>query len=195
MTEVQVLADILDEAPRPYTVGEIASLSGLPSGRIAGWLVRNENYGRVSSRERGRITAGKPVAEYWRGDRPVRETFGTDLRMGAVRTRILGGERPVSWTDSTRTVYSIDRDGTLAVQKGSYTAPIGSVGRIEDTGSGVRIGIEGGPVLTFGGSDRWRRMRRDGRSVPTVFRRHTTPTASPTAPSAAGRSPRKRRGK
>ena len=150
------LGELMDRAPRPYTAGEIAEITGIDLGYIRAFLIRNTKKGKLSvriapRRDRSAITrSGKPSREYWRGGQDVAFTFGrgkiiTDRQMQDMAS----GIRPIQWRGSNATVWSLDEAEQVAVRRGNTVVCMGRAEGIALTDGGVQIRIQDGPRLEF----------------------------------------------
>lgn len=154
IAQTVLIGDALDRAPRPYTAQELAEVTGCDGYTILAFLNANTYAEHISCREVARDRpheTGKPLREYWRGDRTVWFTFGEgvekmDEKIGKSLTE---GKRPVSWKDGTRTVWSIDETETVSAMRGNNVVRMGKAQEIKALRTGYSIRIEGGPVLRF----------------------------------------------
>lgn len=150
-----LIGSVLDTAPRPYTVAEIVEISRQPTNVVTAFLKANSYADHVSWREmprdRPHEEGGKPVREYWRGDRTVNATFseGVGIMDEKIGKRLEEGERPVSWRDGTRTVWSIDETETVSAMRGNNVIRMGRAEKVTAVKTGYTIRIRDGPVLKF----------------------------------------------
>lgn len=150
---VAILGGALDRAPRPYTVAELADITHLPLHVVKAFLFRNANQGKISVRDTPRPDGrcGRHVREYWRGTLGIWDTFSEGvLEMNEdTEQQIIDGQRPVSWKEPSRTVWSIDETGTVATMRDKNIVRLGHMERAARTREGLTIRIEGGTSVTF----------------------------------------------
>ena len=149
-----IIAGAMDRAPRPYTLQELAEVTGLPSPTVLAFLTANTYAEHISWREVARDRpheTGKPLREYWRGNRTVWFTFGeeVDEMDERIARSLTEGKRPVSWKDGTRTVWSIDETETVSAMRGNNVTRLGRAEKVEAVKSGYTIRIRDGPTLQF----------------------------------------------
>ena len=148
------LADALDRAPRPYTVNELAEITGLPSATVNAFLRCNKANEKVSCRYISRFSEGmgrgRPVLEYWRGLSGIMDTFKVDNMMDdKTEAKLKQGERPVSWRDNNHTSWSIDEADTVATMRGASVVRLGKLDGISYSKQGVTIRIRDTAKITF----------------------------------------------
>jgi len=148
-----IIGQVLDRAPRPYSASEIAEITGLPINVVTSFLTRNQARGRISVRIVPRRTSnsGKPQREYWRGSDCIHHTFGKGDMLSEDQARELAeGHRPVMWRETASTVWSVDETDTLAVRRGEQVICMGKVQSIREIRTGkVAIKVRNGPRLEF----------------------------------------------
>lgn len=153
-----IIGRVLDRAPRPYSAGEIAEITGLPITIVTSFLTRNQARGRISVRivPRRGSDSGTPMREYWRGNDCIYHTFGKGDMLSQDQARELAqGRRPVQWRETASTVWSVDETDTLAVRRGEQVICMGKVQSIKETRAGrVAITVRNGPRLEFSTQER-----------------------------------------
>jgi hypothetical protein len=153
----EMLGEVMDRAPRPYTAGELAEITGLPIRVVKSFLLCNARRGRLSARlvpRRDLLDSGKPQKEYWRGGTDVFLTFGrADMITKRQAQEMASGRRPMEWRGEQATVWSIDETDTLAVRRGNTVLCLGRVDGIELTDRGVAVRIGDGSRMEFAAKD------------------------------------------
>ena len=149
----EIIGAVMDRAPRPYTAGELAEITGLSIYEINGFLRRNLSRGAVSMRlilRRPGSSSGKPQREYWRGRQDIAFTFGRGSMITEEQARELeAGRRPIQWRETASTVYSIDETDTLAVRRGEQVIVMGQVQQVRANKGRMAVRIKDGPRLEF----------------------------------------------
>lgn len=145
------LGDALDEAPHPYTIGELIKITGVTRSQAYSFLARNIKSGRIRSRTIQRVgQSGKPATEYWRGTNSIMDTFGEAGDMDdETAERITQGKRPVSWRDDQRTSWSVDANETITAMRGNNTIRLGRMESASMTESSIILRVQGGPSVSF----------------------------------------------
>ena len=145
------LGEAMDRAPRPYTVEELADITGVPPYAVRGWVRANYIAQKISRRPIMRDTrAGRPLHEYWRGTQSIINTFeGANDMDEQTRRRLEDGTRPVTWRDDTRTTWSVDEADMVSAMKGSAVVRFGKMASVRTTQTGMTIRIKDGPELRF----------------------------------------------
>ena len=148
----RMIGDVLERAPRPYTAQEISELTGISTTVVVGFLTRNYNAGRLSMRE---DTVHHPRHGwqtrriYWRGTDDMENTFEADDMNADIEKKLIEGERPVSWRDGVRTVWSIDERETVATMRGKNVVILGRADNVKQTRAGVTLRLGSGTEILF----------------------------------------------
>ena len=144
------LGSAMDRAPRPYTVHELAEITGTDLTMTLAFLKCNTMKGKISARTIPRPGGGKPMCEYWRGTAGVDYTFKVDNMMdGNIETKLKEGRRPVAWQDGNHTRWSIDEADTVATMRGGNVVRLGKLEGVSYSKTGVTIRVKGAANITF----------------------------------------------
>jgi len=153
LANMALLGAALDRAPRPYTVAELAAVTGVRLHVAKAFLYRNANQGKISVRDTPRPDGryGRAVREYWRGNRDIWDTFSTGvIEMDEnIEKKIIEGARPVSWREPTRTVWAVDEAGMVSTMRDCNVVRLGHMERASASSRGLTIRLEGGTSVTF----------------------------------------------
>lgn len=153
LNNMATIGGALDRAPRPYTAGELAEITGLDLYVVKAFLLRNSNRGKISVRDTPRPDGrcGPMVREYWRGQGSIWDTFaeGVGELDEETENKIISGARPVSWRGPSRTVWSLDELGTISTMSDRNVVRLGRVESAKATKTGITIRMEDGTALAF----------------------------------------------
>ena len=147
------LGKIMDAAPRPYTARDLADLSGEGIHTVRAFLEKN----RINDRLQ---TATIPIYYprhgyvdqliYWRGKGDMWSTFGGVGEMDdSTQERIISGERPVSWRDLRRTVWTLDELNEVATIRDRSMVRLGKLEKADRTKDGISLRIDCGAEIRF----------------------------------------------
>lgn len=147
------LGKLMDAAPRPYTAKDLAELSGESIYKVRAFLDKNRINDRVQ-------TATMPVYYprhgyvdqliYWRGKGDMWATFaGVGDMDDRTQERIIRGERPVSWRDLHRTVWTVDELDEVATIRDRSMVRLGRLEQADRIADGISLRIDCGAEIRF----------------------------------------------
>ena len=147
------LGKIMDAAPRPYTARDLADLSGESIHTVRAFLEKNRINDRVQS---STVPVYYPrhgyidQLIYWRGRGEMWSTFaGVDEMDDRTQERIISGERPVSWRDLRRTVWTVDELNEVATIRDRSMVRLGRLESADRTKDGISLRIDCGAEIRF----------------------------------------------
>ena len=147
------LGKIMDAAPRPYTARDLADLSGENIHTVRAFLEKNRINDRVQS---STVPVYYPrhgyidQLIYWRGRGEMWSTFaGVDEMDDRTQERIISGERPVSWRDLRRTVWTVDELNEVATIRDRSMVRLGRLESADRTKDGISLRIDCGAEIRF----------------------------------------------
>ena len=147
------LGKLMDRAPRPYTARDLADLSGESIHTVRAFLEKNRVNDRIQS---STVSVYYPrhgyidQLIYWRGRGELWTTFAEVGEMDdRTQERIISGERPVSWKDLRRTVWTVDELGEVATIRDRSMVRLGRLESADRTKDGISLRIDCGAEIRF----------------------------------------------
>lgn len=147
------LGKLMDRAPRPYTARDLADLSGESIHTVRAFLEKNLVNDRIQS---STVSVYYPrhgyidQLIYWRGRGELWTTFAEVGEMDdRTQERIISGERPVSWKDLRRTVWTVDELGEVATIRDRSMVRLGRLESADRTKDGISLRIDCGAEIRF----------------------------------------------
>ena len=147
------LGKLMDRAPRPYTARDLADLSGESIHTVRAFLEKNLVNDRIQS---STVSVYYPrhgyidQLIYWRGRGELWTTFAEVGEMDdRTQERIISGERPVSWKDLRRTVWTVDELGEVATIRDRSMVRLGRLESTDRTKDGISLRIDCGAEIRF----------------------------------------------